>query len=75
MDSLAPLGGDNRIAKADNIRQTSESVYEVARQIDQANEELDDLNEGLKILAGKHEVYRIKVDRAKKLMRKLTTEL
>lgn len=75
MDALAPLGNDNRIADADNIRKTSESVYDVTRQIDQANEELDDLNEGLKILASKHEIYKIKVDRAKKLMRKLTTEL
>ena len=75
MGAIAPLEDDNRIAKADTIRQTSESVYEVTRQIDETNEELDDLNEGLRILADKHELYKIKAARARKLMRRLSSEL
>lgn len=75
MGAIAPLEGDNRIAKADTIRQTSESVYEVIRQIDEANEELDDLNEGLRMLADKHGLYKIKAAKARKMMRQLSSEL
>lgn len=75
MGDLAPFSENDRIATAESIKKTSESVYEIAKKIDRANEELDDLNEGLKILASKHEVYKVKAAKAKKLMRNLTSEL
>lgn len=75
MDSIQPFEGKTRVAKAEDIQATSESVYAVAKAIDESNDMLDDLNEGLKMLKDKHEVYKIKAQRAKKMMRSLSVEL
>ena len=74
MGAIEPLG-DVRIAKADEISATTDSIYAVAKEIDQSNECLNDLNAGLKLLQEKHELYKIKADRARSMMRKLSTEL
>ena len=50
-------------------------MFAVARQIDESSECLDDLNETLKMAIDKHELYKIKAARARKLMRRLTSEL
>lgn len=75
MSALQPFEGETRVAKADSIRETEQSVYEVARAIDDSNEALDDLNSTLAIMAEKHQTYKIKASKARKLMRRLSTEL
>lgn len=75
MGSIQKIEGETRITKAGVVSETEESVFAVARQIDESNECLDDLNETLKMAIDKHELYKIKADRARKLMRRLTSEL
>lgn len=75
MPAIQKIEGETRVAKADAVRETEETVFAVARQIDESNECLDDLNETLKMAIDKHELYKIKADRARKLMRRLTSEL
>lgn len=75
MSSIQKIEGETRVAKADTISETEETVFAVVRQIDESNECLDDLNETLKMAIDKHELYRIKASRARKLMRRLTSEL
>lgn len=75
MGSIQKIEGETRVAKSEVISETEESVFTVAREIDASNECLDDLNETLKMAIDKHELYKIKADRARKLMRRLTSEL
>lgn len=75
MSSIQKIEGETRIAKADVVSETEESVFEVVRQMDEANQCLDDLNETLKMAIDKKELYNIKAQRARKLMRRLTSEL
>lgn len=75
MSAIQKIEGETRIAKADTIGETEETVFAVARQIDESSECLDDLNETLKMAIDKHELYKIKAARARKLMRRLTSEL
>ena len=75
MPAIQKIEGETRVAKSDVISETEETVFAVARQIDESNECLDDLNETLKMAIDKHELYKIKSARAKKLMRRLTSEL
>lgn len=75
MSGIQKIEGETRVAKADTIGETEETVFAVARQIDESSECLDDLNETLKMAIDKHELYKIKAARARKLMRRLTSEL
>lgn len=75
MPSIQKIEGETRVAKSDVISETEESIFEVVREIDRSNECLNDLNETLKMAIDKHELYKIKSARAKKLMRRLTSEL
>lgn len=75
MGSIQKIEGETRVAKSEVISETEESVFTVVREIDASNECLDDLNETLKMAIDKHELYKIKADRARKLMRRLTSEL
>lgn len=75
MSSIQKIEGETRIAKADIVSETEESVFEIVRQMDETNQCLDDLNETLKIAIDKKELYNIKAQRARKLMRRLTSEL
>lgn len=75
MSDIKPFEGETRIANAHDIQKTSESVYAVAKAIDESNDMLDDLNEGLKVLKDKHDLYKIKAQRAKKMMRSLSVDL
>lgn len=75
MSSIQKIEGETRIAKADIVSETEESVFEVVRQMDETNQCLDDLNETLKMAIDKKELYNIKAQRARKLMRRLTSEL
>ena len=75
MSAIQKIEGETRVAKADTISETEETVFAVTRQIDESNECLDDLNETLKMAIDKHELYKIKAARARKLMRQLTSEL
>lgn len=75
MSAIQKIEGETRIAKTDVISETEETVFAVARQIDESSECLDDLNETLKMAIDKHELYKIKAARARKLMRRLTSEL
>lgn len=75
MSGIQKIEGETRVAKSDVISETEESVFAVAREIDASNECLNDLNETLKMAIDKHELYKIKSARAKKLMRRLTAEL
>ena len=75
MSAIQKIEGETRVAKADTISETEETVFAVARQIDESNECLDDLNETLKMAIDKHAIYKIKAEKARKLMRRLTSEL
>lgn len=75
MSSIQKIEGETRVAKADVVSETEESVFEVVRQMDETNQCLDDLNETLKMAIDKKELYNIKAQRARKLMRRLTSEL
>lgn len=75
MTSIQRIEGETRIASADSISETEESVFEIAHRIDESNVCLDDLNETLKMAIEKHELYKIKSARTRKLMRKLASEL
>lgn len=75
MSAIQKIEGETRVAKADVISETEETVFAVTRQIDESSECLDDLNETLKMAIDKHELYKIKAARARKLMRRLTSEL
>lgn len=75
MGSIQKIEGETRIAKGEIINETQESVFEVVRQLDESNERLDDLNDTLKMAVDKHELYKVKAARARKLMRQLTSEL
>ena len=75
MSSIQKIEGETRIAKANVVSETEESVFEVVKQMDEANQCLDDLNETLKMAIDKKELYNIKAQRARKLMRRLTSEL
>ena len=75
MSGIQKIEGETRVAKADAISETEETVFAVTRQIDESSECLDDLNETLKMAIDKHELYKIKAARARKLMRRLTSEL
>lgn len=75
MSAIQKIEGETRVAKADTIGETEETVFAVARQIDESSECLDDLNETLKMAIDKHELYKVKAARARKLMRRLTSEL
>lgn len=75
MSSIQKIEGETRVAKADIVSETEESVFEIVRQIDETNQCLDDLNETLKMAIDKKELYNIKAQRARKLMRRLTSEL
>lgn len=75
MSSIQKIEGETRIAKADVVSETEESVFEIVRQMDETNQCLDDLNETLKMAIDKKELYNIKAQRARKLMRRLTSEL
>lgn len=75
MSSIQKIEGETRIAKADIVSETEESVFEIVRQMDETNQCLDDLNETLKMAIDKKELYNIKAQRARKLMRRLTSEL
>lgn len=75
MSGIQKIEGETRVAKASSISETEETVFAVAREIDESNECLDDLNDTLKMAIDKHELYKIKAARARKLMRRLTSEL
>lgn len=75
MSAIQKIEGETRVAKADVVSETEESVFEIVRQMDEANQCLDDLNETLKMAIDKKELYNIKAQRARKLMRRLTSEL
>ena len=75
MSGIQKIEGETRVAKASSISETEETVFAVARDIDESNECLDDLNDTLKMAIDKHELYKIKAARARKLMRRLTSEL
>lgn len=75
MSAIQKIEGETRVAKADVVSETEETVFAVARQIDESNGCLDDLNETLKMAIDKHELYKIKAAQARKLMRRLTSEL
>lgn len=75
MSSIQKIEGETRIAKADIVSETEESVFEIVKQMDETNQCLDDLNETLKMAIDKKELYNIKAQRARKLMRRLTSEL
>lgn len=75
MSSIQKIEGETRVAKADVVSETEESVFEIVRQMDETNQCLDDLNETLKMAIDKKELYNIKAQRARKLMRRLTSEL
>lgn len=75
MSGIQRIEGETRIAKGNVISETQESVFEVVRQLDESNECLDDLNDTLKMAVDKHELYKVKAARARKLMRQLTSEL
>ena len=75
MSGIQKIEGETRVAKASSINETEETVFAVAREIDESNECLDDLNDTLKMAIDKHELYKIKAARARKLMRRLTSEL
>ena len=75
MSGIQKIEGETRVARSDSISETEESVFAVAREIDASNECLDDLNDTLKMAIDKHELYKIKAARARKLMRRLTSEL
>lgn len=75
MSSIQKIEGETRVAKADIVSETEESVFEIVRQMDETNQCLDDLNETLKMAIDKKELYNIKAQRARKLMRRLTSEL
>lgn len=75
MSAIQKIEGETRVAKADIVSETEESVFEIVRQMDETNQCLDDLNETLKMAIDKKELYNIKAQRARKLMRRLTSEL
>ena len=75
MPGIQKIEGETRIAKSQEIADTEEAVFAIAKEIDASNECLNDLNETLKMAIDKHELYKIKADRAKKLMRRLASEL
>ena len=75
MSAIQKIEGETRVAKADVVAETEESVFEIVRQMDETNQCLDDLNETLKMAIDKKELYNIKAQRARKLMRRLTSEL
>ena len=75
MAAIQKIEGETRVAKADVVSETEESVFEIVRQMDETNQCLDDLNETLKMAIDKKELYNIKAQRARKLMRRLTSEL
>ena len=75
MSGIQKIEGETRIAKSQEIADTEEAVFAITREIDESNECLDDLSETLKMAIDKHELYKIKAARAKKLMRRLTSEL
>lgn len=75
MSSIERIEGETRIARSDTINETEESVFAIAHEIDRSNESLDDLNDTLKIAIEKHEQYKIKAARTKKLIRRLASEL
>lgn len=75
MSAIQKIEGETRVAKADVVSETEESVFEIVRQMDETNQCLDDLNETLKMAIDKKELYNIKAQRARKLMRRLTSEL
>lgn len=75
MSEIQKIEGETRVAKSKVISEAEESVFAVAREIDASNECLNDLNDTLKIAIDKHELYKIKSARAKKLMRRLMSEL
>ena len=75
MSAIQKIEGETRVAKASVVSDTEESVFEIVRQMDETNQCLDDLNETLKMAIDKKELYNIKAQRARKLMRRLTSEL
>lgn len=75
MAGIQKIEGETRIVKSQEIADTEETVFAIAKEIDASNECLNDLNETLKMAIDKHELYKIKADRAKKLMRRLASEL
>ena len=75
MAAIQKIEGETRVAKANVVSETEESVFEIVRQMDETNQCLDDLNETLKMAIDKKELYNIKAQRARKLMRRLTSEL
>lgn len=75
MSAIQKIEGETRVAKSDMISETEESVFAAVKEIDKSNECLDDLNETLKMAIDKHELYKIKSAQARKLMRRLSSEL
>lgn len=75
MGSIQKIEGETRIARCESITEAEESVFDITRQIDASNDALDDLNDTMRIAIEKHSIYREKVARAKKLMRRLSSEL
>ena len=75
MGSIQKIEGETRIARSESITEAEESVFDITRQIDASNDALDDLNDTMRIAIEKHSIYREKVAKAKKLMRRLNSEL
>ena len=75
MGSIQKIEGETRVARCESITEAEESMFDIARQIDASNDALDDLNDTMRIAIEKHSLYREKVAKAKKLMRRLNSEL
>lgn len=75
MGGIQPFEGETRVAKAEQVSDTLDSVIEVTAEIDRTNEALSDLDDQLKILSQKHETYKALSTMVKRKMRRLSSEL
>lgn len=75
MAGIQPFEGETRIAKPETIDETLDAVVATSREVSRANDSLDELNDSLKTMSMHVAMYKEKSAEAKRMMRRLSTEL
>lgn len=75
MSGIQPFEGETRIAKSETIDETTDEVAATTREINRANDSIDDLTDALQQMDISLREYNKKAVVAKQLMRRLSTKL
>lgn len=75
MAGIQPFEGETRIARSEIIDETADEVSATTREINRANDSLDDLTDALQQMDIGLREYSKKAAVAKQMMRRLSTKL